>query len=230
MLNLKIKEMKKLIIGAVILLVQMSFGQVTKELGDFDTVKVYDKLNVKLVQSSENKIVIKGAREAELEAVNKNGILKIRMPFPKLLSGNDLEVTLYYKHIELIDVNEGANVTSSEAIKATSFKVSAQEGGKINVDLDVEKLNVSSVSGGEITLTGKATNQDAKLGAGGYLLASKLSTAQTKVSVSAGGKADVNASTLVDAKVSAGGSIYIYGKPKQINQKTVFGGKIEEVK
>ncbi|MCI9846104.1 head GIN domain-containing protein [Flavobacterium pectinovorum] len=222
--------MKKLIIGAVILFIQMSFGQVTKELGDFDTVKVYDKLNVKLVQSSENKIVIKGARESELEAVNKNGLLKIRMPFPKLLSGNDLEVTLYYKHIELIDVNEGASVTSSEAIKATSFKVSAQEGGKINVDLDVDKLKVSSVSGGEITLTGKAENQVASLGAGGYLLASKLSTSQTTVSVSAGGKADVNASTLVEAKVSAGGSIYIYGKPKQINQKTVFGGKIEEVK
>lgn len=222
--------MKKLIIGAVILFVQMSFGQVTKELGDFDTVKVYDKLSVKLVQSSENKLVIKGARETELEAVNKNGILKIRMPFPKLLSGNDLEVTLYYKHIELIDVNEGAEVKSNETIKATSFKVSAQEGGIINVDLNVDKLKVSSVSGGSITLTGKAENQVASLGAGGYLLASKLETSQTTVSVSAGGKADVNASTLVDAKVSAGGSIYIYGKPKQINQKTVFGGKIEEVK
>ena len=222
--------MKKLLIGAAILVAQMSFGQVTKELGDFDTVKVYDKLSVKLVQSSENKVVIKGARETELEAVNKNGILKIRMPFPKLLSGNDLEVTLYYKHIELIDVNEGAQVTSKETLKATSFKVSAQEGGKINVDLDVDKLKVSSVSGGEITLTGKASNQDASLGAGGFLLASKLVTSQTTVSVSAGGKADVNATTLVDAKVSAGGSIYIYGKPKQINQKTVFGGKIEEVK
>ena len=222
--------MKKLIIGAVILFVQMSFAQVTKELGDFDTVKAFDKLSVKLVQSSENKIVIKGARESEVEVVNKNGILKLRMPFPKLLSGDDLDITLYYKHIELIDVNEGAIVTSSEAIKATSFKVSAQEGAKINVDLDVEKLKVSSVSGGEITLTGKASNQDASLGAGGYLLASKLVTSQTTVSVSAGGKADVNASTLVDAKVNAGGSIYIYGKPKQINQKTVFGGKIEEVK
>jgi len=222
--------MKKLIIGAAILFVQMSFGQVTKELGEFDTVKVYDKLSVKLVQSSENKVVIKGAREAELEAVNKNGILKLRMPFPKLLSGNDLQVTLYYKHIELIDVNEGAEVKSDGTIKATSFKVSAQEGGKINVDLDVDKLKVSSVSGGEITATGKAANLDASLGAGGYFLGSKLATSQTKVSVSAGGKADVNASTLVDAKVSAGGSIYIYGKPKQINQKTVFGGKIEEVK
>ncbi|AXB55917.1 head GIN domain-containing protein [Flavobacterium fluviale] len=222
--------MKKLIIGAAILFVQMSFGQVTKELGEFDTVKVYDKLNVKLVQSSENKVVIKGAREAEVEAVNKNGILKLRMPFPKLLSGNDLDITLYYKRIELIDVNEGAEVTSKETLKATSFKVSAQEGGKINVDLNVDKLKVSSVSGGEITATGKADNLDASLGAGGYFLGSKLATSQTKVSVSAGGKADVNASTLVDAKVSAGGSIYIYGKPKQINQKTVFGGKIEEVK
>jgi hypothetical protein len=222
--------MKKLIIGAAILVAQLSFGQVTKELGDFDSVKVFDKLSVKLVQSSDNKIVIKGAREAEVEVVNKKGLLKLRMPFPKLLSGDDLDITVYYKHIELIDVNEGAIVTSKETIKATAFKVSAQEGGKINVDLDVEKLDVSSVSGGEITLSGKASNQDAGLGAGGYLLASKLETAQTKVSVSAGGKADVNASTLVDAKVSAGGSIYIYGKPKQINQKTVLGGKIEQVK
>ncbi|HEX8016820.1 MAG TPA: head GIN domain-containing protein [Flavobacterium sp.] len=222
--------MKKLIIVAAILIAQLSFSQVTKELGDFDSVKVFDKLHVKLVQSSENKIVIKGARESELEVVNKSGLLKLRMPFPKLLSGDDLDITLYYKHLELIDVNEGALVSSSKAIKATSFKVSAQEGGKIDVDLDVDKLNVSSVSGGEITLSGKASNQVAKLGAGGYLLASKLNTSQTTVSVSAGGKADVNASTLVDAKVSAGGSIYIYGKPKQINQKTVFGGKIEEVK
>lgn len=222
--------MKKLIIGAAILVAQLSFGQVTKELGDFDSVKVFDKLHVKLVQSSDNKIVIKGARESEVEVVNKQGLLKLRMPFPKLLSGDDLDITVYYKNIELIDVNEGAVVTSKEIIKATFFKVSAQEGGKINVDVDVERLDVSSVSGGEITLSGKASNQDAKLGAGGYLLASKLNTAQTKVSVSAGGKADVNASTLVDAKVSAGGSIYIYGKPKQINQKTVLGGKIEEVK
>ncbi|WP_433834532.1 head GIN domain-containing protein [Flavobacterium anhuiense] len=222
--------MRKLIIGAAILFVQMSFGQVTKELGDFDTVKVFDKLSVKVVQADQNKIVIKGSREAEVEVVNKNGILKLRMPFPKLLSGNDLSITLYYKHIELIDANEGATVTSNEAIKATSFKVSAQEGAIINVDLDVDKLKVSSVSGGSITLTGKASNQDASLGAGGYLLASKLETSQTTVSVSAGGKADVNASTLVDAKVSAGGSIYIYGNPKQVNQKTVFGGKIEIVK
>ena len=138
-------NMKKLVLGVAMLVAQMSFAQVTKDLGEFDSVKVYDKLNVKLVESAENKIIIKGARESEVEIVNKKGILKIRMPFPKLLSGNDLDITLYYKKLELIDVNEGAAVSSSEAIKATSFKVSAQEGATINVKLDVDKLKVSSV-------------------------------------------------------------------------------------
>jgi hypothetical protein len=90
--------MKKLLIGVAILFVQMSFAQVTKEVGDFDEVKVFDKLHVKLVASSDNKVVIKGARESEVEVVNKKGILKLRMPFPKLLSGDDLDITLYYKH------------------------------------------------------------------------------------------------------------------------------------
>lgn len=220
--------MKKLLVGAAILLIQISFGQVTKEIGDFDSVKIFDKLSVKLVQYSENKVVIKGARGSEVEVINKGGLLKLRMPFPKLLSGEDLDITLYYKHLELIDVNEGARVTSKDVIQATVFKLSAQEGGSIDVELDVDKVEVSLISGGSITLTGKADNQEVSLGAGGSLNASKLNTSQTKVTVSAGGKAEVNASALVDAKVSAGGSIYIYGKPKKINQKTVFGGKIEE--
>jgi hypothetical protein len=33
---------------------------------------------------------------------------------------------------------------------------------------------------------------------------------------------------LVDAKVRAGGTITIFGKPKQINQKTVLGGSINQ--
>ena len=39
---------------------------------------------------------------------------------------------------------------------------------------------------------------------------------------------DVRASQLVEAKVRAGGIITIFGKPKQINQKTVLGGSINQ--
>jgi hypothetical protein len=36
------------------------------------------------------------------------------------------------------------------------------------------------------------------------------------------GNAEIYATTLVDAKVRAGGSIYIYGSPKQINKETLL--------
>lgn len=220
--------MKKICIGIAILFVQASFGQVSKDLGEFNEVKVFDQLSVELIQSSENKVDITGDRSTEVEVVNKNGQLKIRMPFPKLLSGNNLSIKLYFKRIEIIDVNEGSIVSSKETFKQTAFDLSAQEGARVEVNLDVEKVKISSVSGGIVNVSGSATNQTATLSAGGFLEAKNLKTSQTAVSVSAGGRAEVNASTLVDAKVNAGGSIYIYGKPKQINEKKVFGGKIEE--
>lgn len=220
--------MKKLLIGVAILFVQVSFGQVTKNLGDFDKVKVFDKLSITLIHSSENKIVIKGSRESEVEVVNKNGELKLRMPFPKLLSGDDISIQLYYKRIESIDVSEGSIVSSKETFKQTTIDLNSKEGGEINVILDVDNAKVRAVSGGTIRVSGEASNQVASLGSGGILKAKELHTSQTTISVSAGGNAEIYATTLVDAKVNAGGYIYIYGKPKQINQKTVLGGRIEE--
>lgn len=220
--------MKKLLIGVAILFVQVSFGQVTKNLGDFDKVKVFDKLSITLIHSSENKIVIKGSRESEVQVVNKNGELKLRMPFPKLLSGDDISIQLYYKRIESIDVSEGSIVSSKETFKQTTIDLNSKEGGEINVILDVDNAKVRAVSGGTIKVSGEASNQVANLGSGGILRAKGLHTSQTTISVSAGGNAEIYATTLVDAKVNAGGYIYIYGKPKQINQKTVLGGRIEE--
>jgi hypothetical protein len=88
--------MKRVAIIIFIFLSQITIAQVTRNLGDFDEVKVFDKINVKLIPSSENKIEVKGSRADEMQTVNRNGELKIRMPFPKLLSGDDIVVLLYF--------------------------------------------------------------------------------------------------------------------------------------
>ena len=220
--------MKKIFIIAIAFAMQSAVAQVSKNLGDFNTVKVYDKLNVKLIASSENKVIIKGSRETEVEVVNNNGELKLRMPFPQLLSGNDITIKLYYKDIDGVDANEGAYVSSDETFDATIMNVSAKEGAEIHLNLDVNKVNVKAVTGGIIVLEGKATNQDVVVMTGGVVENKDLITDQSTVSVSAGGEVDVNATVLVDAKVKAGGSVTVFGKPKQINKKTILGGTIEE--
>ena len=220
--------MKKVLLVVFAIVSQATFAQVSKTLGDFNALKVYDKLTVKLIASTENKVIITGNREKEVEVVNNNGELKLRMPFPKLLSGDDISIQLYYKNIDDITANEGSSISSEAIFKETIFNLNAKEGAQINLKVDAQKVNVKSVTGGIIELSGEAVNQDVVIMSGGILKAKNLHTSQTTVSLSAGGNAEINASTLVDAKVKAGGTVSIYGKPKQINQQTILGGKIEE--
>jgi hypothetical protein len=220
--------MKKIVVVVTLFLTGYLQAQVTKNLGDFDSVKVFDKLTVKLVPSNENKVSITGTRANEVEVINKNGEVKLRMPFPKLLAGNDIKIELYFKKIESIDASEGSYVSCDLPFKQTILSVNVKEGAQIKAAFDTEKATIRAVSGGILDLTGKTNNQTITIASGGVLQAKDLISSQTTVNVSAGGKAEIHATTLVDAKVKAGGSIYIYGKPKQINQETILGGTIIE--
>lgn len=136
--------MKKLLIIAFVLIMQIANAQVTRNLGDFDEVKVFDKITVKLIAANENKLSITGSRADEVEAVNKNGELKIRMPFPKLLSGDAIVVQLYFKNLESISVSEGSYVSSESDLKQTSLDLNAKSGGEINLAIEVDKVNVKA--------------------------------------------------------------------------------------
>lgn len=218
--------MKRIVLVFFVFVAQFTFAQTTIVLKDFDDVKVFDKLNVTLIASNETKAVITGTEQSKVEIVNKNGLLKIRMPLTKLLSGEEVKVTLYFKRINTIDANEGSTVTCSDIFKQTTLDLNTQEGAKITVALDVDRTTIKAVSGGIVSLTGKAVTQSVSVNSGGIFNAKDLVTSQTTVRISAGGSADVNATTLVDAKVQAGGTIFIYGKPKEIKQETVMGGTI----
>ncbi|HSD09150.1 head GIN domain-containing protein [Flavobacterium sp.] len=218
--------MKKILLVGFVLLTQLTFGQTTIQLADFDNVKTFDKLNVTFIASDENKAVITGISQDKVEVVNKNGLLKIRMPLTKMMTGDEAQVTLYFKKIQSIDANEGSTVTCDDTFKQTNLDLSTQEGASITVVLDVEKTSIKAHSGGIIKLSGNAVTQSVSINSGGIVEASELETSQTTVIVSAGGNADVKATALVDAKVKAGGTITIYGKPKEIRQETFMGGNI----
>lgn len=225
--------MKKILLVAFLMLSQINFAQekLTKNLGDFDAVRVFDRISVQLVPANENKIEITGDRRDDVEIVNKNGDLKIRMKLKKLLKGEDITAILYFKNeIETIEASEGSYVSSEATFKAIDFSVNAKEGAEIKINLDAQKLAVKATSGGIVKLKGSANNQDIVINSGGIVDAKDLETSQTTVAINAGGEADVKASELVDAKTRAGGDITIYGSPKKINKKTFAGGNIAESK
>lgn len=222
--------MKNIVIASFLVVSQFCFAQtpVTKELGSFTKISTYDQINVTLIKSDKSKIIINGSLASDVEIVNKNGQLKVRMPFAKLLKGDNISATIYYNKLESVDANEGSRIGSEDTFKAVSFTVSAQEGSQVTLNLDVDKVNVKGSEGSIINLSGKAKNQDVVINSGAKYDGEKLITNQTTVTANAGGEAEIYATELVDAKVRAGGDIEIHGKPKQINKKVIAGGNIKE--
>lgn len=222
--------MKKIASILMVFVTALGFSQVTKNLGEFDSVSVFDKISVQLIDSNENRIEITGSRANDVEIVNKNGTLKIRMAVKNILDGEDVSVKLYFKDINEISANEGSYVICDSPFKQTAMKVDTKEGAEVRLNLDVKKANLRAVTGGILKIKGKATNSDVSLGTGGVLQAEDLQTVQTSIKITTGGEADIRASELVDAKVRAGGNITIYGSPQQINKSTTLGGSINESK
>lgn len=220
--------MKKLLMMVLVMVYGIGQAQeLTKNLGDFTSVKVFDQISVTLVKSTENKIVIKGDRREEVELVSSNDELKVRMKFTKLLAGEDIEATLYYSGtIYNVEASEGSYVGSADTFTATAFSISVKSGANVKLKLDVQKLDGKIASGGVAELSGTAGVQDCTVLSGGELKAKGLVTKQTEISVNAGGTANVYATDYVSAKTRAGGNIGIYGNPAQVDKKTVIGGNI----
>ena len=224
--------MKKVILVALVFISQLGFSQktVTKSVGDFNKVTSFDQIDVTLISSNENKVILNGEGANDVELVNKNGELKIRMPLTKILKGDAVSATVYYKKIDAVEANEGSRIASETTFEALNFDIIAKEGSEIKLKLNVDRVSVKSSSGSKIYLEGKAKNQDVIVNSGSILEAKKLITSQTVVTANAGGEANVFATDFVDAKVRAGGDITIFGKPKQINKKVIAGGTITDDK
>jgi hypothetical protein len=220
----------KNIVYVLLLISSLAYSQTEKNVGDFTKVTSFDQIDVTLISSSENKVILDGSGSEEVELVNKNGELKIRLPLTKLLSGDNISATVYFKKIDAVEANEGSRIACESVIKATSFSVIAKEGSSIQLKLDVSKLNAKIANGSTVTVSGTSKNQDILINSGGIYEGEKLKTQQTTISLNAGGDASIFATELVDAKVRAGGDILIYGNPSNINQKTIAGGSIKEAK
>jgi hypothetical protein len=205
----------------------LSQETIEKTTGEFSTLKVYDLINVKMKKSDVNKVIISGDRKEEVEIVNNNGKLKIRMGIEGFYEGDDTVVLLYYTSVDVIDANEGAEVTVDESIKQFEIDFKAQEGAEITASVNSTYVNVRAVTGGIINLKGTAVKQDISIYTGGILNAKDLITESTEISVNAAGEAYIHATKDVDVRIKAGGNVYIYGDPKTVDESRVFGGRIK---
>ena len=199
----------------------------TQDLSPFTEIKAFDGISVNLIRSDVNKAVVSGESVDKVAIVNNDGVLKVRMQLDKIFSGYRTFVDIYYtENLVIIDVNEDARISSKETITQDVLELKAQEGGEITIDADVEQLLIKTVTGGVIITTGTSDLQDVAINTGGVYEGKALKTKFSTINVNAGSRAEIYASDYVKATVKAGGEVMVYGDPKKMDEKTVFGGTV----
>jgi cytoskeletal protein CcmA (bactofilin family) len=204
-------------------------AQNSLDLGTFNKVTAFDRIDVTLVESNQNKAIITGAAIQNVQFINKNGELKIRMSLEESFQGDLVSVLVYYKNVDALEANEGARISAQNSIKTSSLELIVKEGAQIDIEIETDRLISKGFAGGEIDINGTANYSTIILTAGAVFNAKNLTTKQTEVTVTAGGEAYVFAKDVLSAKVRAGGSVYYKGKPATLNQKTVAGGTIKQL-
>lgn len=199
---------------------------IEKEVGEFNEVKIFDLIEVNLIHSDENKVLIKGENVDDILIVNKNGTLKIRMELDKKFRGEDTFVEVHYRDLDIIDGNEGAKITCNELVERNKIELRVQEGAMIKVGLNVDQLKIRAVTGGIVEASGLAKNQEIVLNTGGIFEGRTLRTETSDVKITAAGEAELHASEKVTINVRAGGDVVVYGNPKQVDKNTFAGGRV----
>lgn len=197
---------------------------------DFKALKVSTGLFVEVVvNSEENKIEIKGSERDKVNVEINDSELQLNLPVGQIFTESEILVTVYAKHIEEVKARSGSEVEFMNTVYEKSLSLIASEGSYIGGEIEVETLSSKSVTGGSISLVGKADTTSIEVKTGGSFDGENLKTKTTSVTLSYGGEATIFSTETCNASVTAGGNITIYGNPSTLSQKVKLGGKINVI-
>lgn len=222
--------MKRLIYIPILLVSFLCSAQrIARTVKDFKNLKVYNGIDIELIQSDKQELIITGEKAEKVKVKESGKTLKIMLRLPETTADGKVKVDLYFnKDISVIDANEGVTLTC-KSIKQGHIEVKAQEGALVNMVVETKYLLVKGSSGGVVKLTGTTKNEDVKLDLGATYHGYNLETENvTNVKAGSGSKAEILAGDSLKAKVTFGGTILYKGNPEFFSEKKVIGGTIED--
>tara|TARA_B100001250_G_scaffold262167_1_gene225823 strand:- start:40 stop:732 length:693 start_codon:yes stop_codon:yes gene_type:complete len=207
--------------------IRYDLERATISIKEFNSLKVYSGLEVKLIPSEKNMVYVYGDNIEKVIISLKRKILKIKLPIESVFkTGYNYVEVFYNKNLEDISAYQGSKITNKKTIKTTQINIKAKEGSNISAKINVDNLKANVSSGGKLSLTGKTNEINLKVSAGGLINAEKLESNKAKVISIAGGSSSIRVRELANLNINAGGKIEVYGKPKLVISKYTLGGKV----
>lgn len=206
-----------------------SAQELTIELENFNQAEITNGLNVIFSKSDKNSVKITGISREKVNVNVDNGILIIGLKGYRLLTGDDTCVMVFYTEINKVTANQNSKIQFSQDLKQDQIEFQVQQGSDLTVSLEVNTLKVSVATSATIIAAGKAKNQEIAVISEGKFQGENLKGERIAIEVSNNGLATISVKESLNATAKAGGTIFVYGQPENIQEKTTLGGSIKKL-
>jgi hypothetical protein len=227
-MNMKIK----LILIAFLATVGISNAQTqndSRQLRDFNIVKVSNAIKAELVKGDVNKVEItaSGIDVGKVETSVVGDALEVR-----LARGNyrnhSVRVVVTYVDIQGIEASSSAQVVAKSKIEAQEAYLATTNNAYLEASVEADKLNLEAATNSRIFINGKVKQLEVNAYTnaqvdGMNLVAQKVNVlGNTTASISFTATSSINGSLATAAKI-------VYdGNPSEVNVKTGTGGSIKK--
>jgi len=204
---------------------------ISRKIDSFNSISVTGKIRVELFKSDNPniEITLKDLPPENVITEVKNEKLNIRLKTGSNKNA-EIKVKVPYTNLENLSVSTGGLIVSTEVITGKNIQFIARSGGKMELELNLEELKADVDIGAILVFKGEVKRQEITVTTGGTYSAFPLKASDSIVKASAGGKAKVTASRIIEANSSAGGYIAYIGDPVSETIKTSLGGEIRKFK
>lgn len=204
-----------------------------RQLSEFDSIRVYDYLNVILIPDTYNNVTVEAGRNIitgiSTEISGRELILRNNNNCNWLRNySKPINVYLTVKNLQKIHYESSGNISCTDTIRSGLLKIEMW-GGAGNIDLKVnigEGFFIQQIGTSTLTLNGKCGISNVYAGDFGLLQLKGLKTGYTFVTNNSSNDCYVSATYALEATISSIGNIYYSGNPRNIKYDITGSGKL----
>jgi len=199
----------------------------SRELKDFNSIRLAGQITAFLIPGDENKIYIE-SKDVEVEKINtsvEDNELTVKL-LSHLFKNPTVYVEITFKELEEIKAMADAEVNFKKPVVQNKFQIKSTSGANIELKTDTRKLSLDAFQGGQVVIKGKTDSLEAYINTGGILSGTDLVCQRAEVKVNTGGKAEITVKEMLEASVNTGANFSYYGTPPVENVSKSLGGTI----
>lgn len=199
--------------------------EATLETDDFDEIRLESSSDVRIIQSDEFKVILRGrekdVEDVEVRVINNKLTIEENNEHP-----NDFLIKIYVPELSELDCTGSSYVYGeSYFTQDRNFDIRVSGSGELDFAIDTDDVDLNLTGSGYVYLEGNVQTLDAEINGSGWLRSFGLVTSLTDVRIEGSGSAEVMVETDLDIFIIGSGNVFYKGHP-DINAQITGSGEV----